>query len=178
MILRWHTIFHVWWICVLNMWNRVGQNAFERFKPSWWKFTSAHEDDYHRVQNGPLFTASGEKTHIDSSYPFCFGKVLLVAFEGRVLKRCVEYWAICSFARSFTRTSHSFACSLCSRTPKRYSFTRFAALIQLMGKRFMSLKLMRLFHAISTRSAAVAPLPPSPLYAFPPLITNYSWIPQ
>ena len=117
---------------------------------------------------------TGEKTHIDSSYPFCFVKVLLVAFEDRISKRCVEYWAICSFARSFTRTSHSFACSLCSRTPKRYSFTRFAALIQLMGKRFMSLKLMRLFHAISTRSAAVAPLPPSPLYAFPPLITNYS----
>ena len=95
----------------------------------------------------------------------------------KTMKSRVEYWAICSFARSFTRTSHSFTCSaphrsFCSRTPKRYSFTRFAALIQLMGKRFMSLKLMRLFHAISTRSAAVAPLPPSPLYAFPPLITT------
>ena len=65
---------------------------------------------------------TGKKMHIDSSYPSCFVKVLLVAFEDRILKRCVEYWAICSFARSFTRTFHSFACSaphcsLCLRTP-------------------------------------------------------------
>ena len=110
-ILIWHTIFHVWWICVLNVWNRVRQNAFERFKTSWWKFTSAHEDDYHRVQNGPLFTAGGEKTHIDGSYPFWFVEVLLVA-----LIQLIELMG----KRFVFETNASFSCSFnpqCSGGP-------------------------------------------------------------
>ena len=82
---------------------------------------------------------------------------------------------IFNYETNIFKIPHSAHCSLRTACCLLRSFVRSLAhslAPQLMGKRFMSLKLMRLFHAVSTRSAAVAPLPPSPLYAFPPLITT------
>ena len=60
-----------------------------------------------------------------------------------------------SLARSLAPLTHSLAphCSLCSRAPLR-SFAHSLA-SELMGKRFMSMNLMRRFHTISTHCASV-----------------------